>query len=115
MNSTVVNALVKRRAELAGDIEKTHETLSLDALRSSLSQEAHHEGDDAKAVPKPKQEGDLRAAQMAVAKIKPRDMDELALKACLSGIYDPMQLACGSNAIIGYSVAWDLVKLTMPA
>jgi hypothetical protein len=38
MHSTVVNALVKRRAELAGDIEKTHETLSLDALRSSLSQ-----------------------------------------------------------------------------
>lgn len=27
MNSTVVNALVKRRAELAGDIETTHETL----------------------------------------------------------------------------------------
>ncbi len=34
------------RAELAGDIEKTHETLSLDALRYSLSREAHHEGDD---------------------------------------------------------------------
>jgi len=27
MNSTVVNALVKRRAELAGYMEKTHESL----------------------------------------------------------------------------------------
>jgi hypothetical protein len=27
MNSTVVNALVKRRAELAGVMEKTHESL----------------------------------------------------------------------------------------
>jgi hypothetical protein len=57
----------------------------------------------------------FRDAQMAVAKIKPRDMDELALKGCLSGVYDPVRLACGSNAVIGYSVAWDLVKLTMPA
>ena len=46
MNSFVINGLVKRRAELAGDIEKTHETLSLDALRYSLSREAHHEGND---------------------------------------------------------------------
>ena len=42
MNSFVINGLVKRRAELAGDIEKTHETLqkivldleSLDATAS---------------------------------------------------------------------------------
>ncbi len=64
MNSFVINGLVKRRTELAGDIEKTHETLrkmvldleSLDAtaqsrspraiLRYSLSREAHHEGND---------------------------------------------------------------------
>ncbi len=46
IDSTVVNELVKRHTELAGDIEKTHETLSLDALRYSLSREAHHEGDD---------------------------------------------------------------------
>ena len=46
MNSFIIKGLVKRRAELAGDIEKTHETLSLDALRYSLSREAHHEGDD---------------------------------------------------------------------
>jgi hypothetical protein len=30
---------------------------------------------------------------MAVAKIRPRDMDELTLKACLSGAYDKTQLA----------------------
>jgi len=64
MNSFVINGLVKRRVELTGDIEKTHETLrkmvldpkSLDAtasvpltmrdLRYSLSREAHHEGDN---------------------------------------------------------------------
>jgi hypothetical protein len=32
MNSFVISGLAKRRAELAGDIEKTHET-SLDAVR----------------------------------------------------------------------------------
>jgi hypothetical protein len=65
MNSFVINGLVKRLAELAGDIEKTHEPLrkmvldleSLDAnslraaslraiLRYGLSREARHEGDD---------------------------------------------------------------------
>ncbi len=34
MNSFVINRLVKRRPELAGDIEKTHETVSLDAIAS---------------------------------------------------------------------------------
>ncbi len=42
MNSFVINGLVKRRPELAGDIEKTHETISLDALRYSfISKEGH--------------------------------------------------------------------------
>jgi hypothetical protein len=44
MNEFVLNGLVKRRAELAGDIENTHEALrkmvldleSLDALRAWL-------------------------------------------------------------------------------
>ncbi len=43
MNSTVVNALVKRRAELAGDIEKTHEilrkmVLDLESLDATIVQ-----------------------------------------------------------------------------
>jgi hypothetical protein len=59
-------------------------------------------------------EEDFRAALMVVAKIKPRDMDELVLKACLSGFFDKAQLAYGSNAVIGYSVALDLVSLTNP-
>jgi hypothetical protein len=59
-------------------------------------------------------EKNFRDAQMAVAKIKPRDMDELTLKACLSGFYDRVQLAGGAQAIIGYSVALDLVSLTNP-
>jgi hypothetical protein len=45
-------------------------------------------------------EENFRDAQMVVAKIDARDMDELTLKACLSGVYDKVQLACGSNAVI---------------
>jgi hypothetical protein len=55
-------------------------------------------------------EGGFQSAQMAVAKIRPRDIDELTLKACLSGVYDKVQLAYGSKAAIGYSVALDLVS-----
>jgi hypothetical protein len=61
-----------------------------------------------------KAEDDFRAAQMAVAKIKPRDMDELALKACISAIYDKVYLGRGTEAIVGFSVALDLVSLTNP-
>jgi hypothetical protein len=57
-------------------------------------------------------EDDFRSALMVVAKIKPRDMDELALKACISAIYDKVYLGRGTEAIIGYSVALDLVSLT---
>jgi hypothetical protein len=34
MNPFVINGLAKRRAELADDIEITHETVSLDAIAS---------------------------------------------------------------------------------
>jgi hypothetical protein len=58
-------------------------------------------------------EDDFRAAQMAVAKIDARDMNELALKACLSGVYDAARLRSGRNvAVIGYSVALNLISLT---
>jgi hypothetical protein len=45
-------------------------------------------------------EGAFRDAQMAVAKIDAGDMNELALKACLSGIYDTVRMRSG--------VAWPL-------
>ena len=59
-------------------------------------------------------EKEFRTAQVAVADIKPRDMNELTLKACLSGVYDRVE-ASRSIAVIGYSVALDLVRLTIPA
>ncbi|MCW2110281.1 hypothetical protein M2227_003435 [Bradyrhizobium elkanii] len=61
-------------------------------------------------------ERDFRAAQMAVAGVRPRDMRELSLKACLSGVYDPVPLAgyLGGAGVIGFSVAFDLVGLMNP-
>jgi hypothetical protein len=56
----------------------------------------------------------FRAAQMAVAKIDARDMSELALKAALSVIYDKARLTGGQSAVIGFSVALNLVSLTNP-
>jgi hypothetical protein len=60
-------------------------------------------------------ERDFVAAQTAVAKIDSRDMGELALKACISAIYDKVRLGGGQSAIIGYSVSLDLMRLTMRA
>jgi len=57
----------------------------------------------------------FRAAQMAVAKIDARDMGELQLKACLSSVYDPVNLAGGRTAVIAFSVALNLISLTMAA
>jgi hypothetical protein len=52
--------------------------------------------------------------QMAVAKIDAGDMNELALKACLSGIYDTVRMRSGGqSAVIGFSVALNLVSLTV--
>ena len=53
-------------------------------------------------------EDDFRDAQMAVAKIDARDMGELALKACLSGVYDAQHLSYQNAAVIGFSVALKL-------
>ena len=59
-------------------------------------------------------EDDFRAAQMAVAKVDARDMSELALKACLSGVYDSVHTSWPNNpAVIGFSVALNLISLTM--
>jgi hypothetical protein len=59
-------------------------------------------------------EDDFREAQMAVAKIDARDMGELALKAALSCVYDAVRLRVPINsAVIGFSVALNLVSLTV--
>jgi hypothetical protein len=54
----------------------------------------------------------FRTAQMAVAKIGARDIGELALKAAISCVYDKVRLAGGQKAVIGYSVALNLISLT---
>jgi hypothetical protein len=59
-------------------------------------------------------EDDFRDAQMAVAKIDARDMGELALKACLSGVYDAVHMSWPNPAVIGFSVALNLASLTAP-
>jgi hypothetical protein len=58
-------------------------------------------------------EDDFKAAQTAVAKIKARDMSELALKACLSSVYDCVRTTDRNPAVIGFSVSLDLIRLTM--
>jgi hypothetical protein len=60
-------------------------------------------------------EDDFLDAQMAVAKIDARDMSELAFKACLSCVYDAVHLSSGRTATIGFSVAYNLVSLKVPA
>jgi hypothetical protein len=55
----------------------------------------------------------FRGALMAVAMIDSRDMGELALKACLSSVYDGVRLSWSSGAPIGFSVAIDLLALTL--
>jgi hypothetical protein len=75
--------------------------------RRSVTMDSWHASLDA--------EDAFRDAQMAVAKIDARDMGELSLKACLSCIYDAARLRSGRNAaVIGYSVALNLISLTMP-
>ena len=59
-------------------------------------------------------EKDFRAAQVAVAEIDARDMRELAVKACLSGVYDRVSLSGHQSAVIGFSVALNLLSLTNP-
>jgi hypothetical protein len=58
-------------------------------------------------------EDDFREAKMAVAKIDARDMGELALKACLSAVFDAVHLTYPNAAEIGFSVALNLVSLTV--
>jgi hypothetical protein len=61
-------------------------------------------------------ENTYREAQMAVARVKPRDADELALKAAVAGVYDKVQTSSyGTVGIISYSLAWDLFRLRMPS
>jgi hypothetical protein len=57
-------------------------------------------------------ERDFRTCQMAVAKVKPRDEEDLMCKAAVAAVYDKVKHASyGDVAVISYSVAWDLIKL----
>ena len=61
-------------------------------------------------------EKDFHACQMAVAKVTPRDENDLVLKAAVAAVYDKEKGAYGLNvAVISYSVAFDLFKMRMPA
>jgi hypothetical protein len=55
--------------------------------------------------------GSYQAAQVAVAKVKPRDLNELALKATISVAYENGDTRPRHLLIIGRSVAWDACRL----
>lgn len=57
-----------------------------------------------------------RTAQFAVAKIEPRDVDELMLMAAVAAIYDAVKMLDGDGpAIISYRVALSYLRLYNPA
>ena len=58
-------------------------------------------------------EDDFREARMAVAKVDAGDMGELNLKACLSFVYDAVYTSFPNAAVIGFSVASNLISLTV--
>lgn len=60
-------------------------------------------------------EDKFRDAQMVVARVTPRDDDDLVLKAVVAAVYDKTRLARGTEAIISYSVAWDVFNSRSPA
>ncbi len=61
-------------------------------------------------------EKDFQNCQIAVAKVTPRDENDLILKAAVAAIYDKTKISGSFQvAIISYSVAWDLFKLRRPA
>jgi hypothetical protein len=72
--------------------------------RHSVTMDSWHASMDAEEA--------FRTAQVAVAKIDARDMGELALKAALSCVYDAVRLHDGRTAVIGFSVALNLISLT---
>jgi hypothetical protein len=54
----------------------------------------------------------FEAAQIEVAKVKPRDMTDLVLKACLAFVFEePAKLAVGNASIIARSVALSLANM----
>jgi hypothetical protein len=61
-------------------------------------------------------EEDFNACQMAVAKVKPLNENDLMLKAAVAFVYDKVKGAYGLNvAVISYSVAFDLFQMRKPA
>jgi hypothetical protein len=73
--------------------------------RDSITMDSWHASMDAEET--------FRTAQVAVAKIDARDMGELELKAALSVVYDAVRLRDGRSAVIAFSVALNLISLTM--
>jgi hypothetical protein len=60
-------------------------------------------------------EKEFNACQMAVAKVKPRDENDLVLKAAVASVYDKVKGAHGLNvAVISYSVAFDFFQMRRP-
>jgi hypothetical protein len=60
-------------------------------------------------------EDDFNAALVVVARIAPRDMAELALKACIASVYEDgefFELLCGNSSPIARSVAGSLIQLS---
>ncbi len=56
----------------------------------------------------------FRAAQFVVAKIDPRDANDLGLMAAVASMYDRVKLASGDNALISYKVALSVIRLQLP-
>ena len=59
--------------------------------------------------------GVAKAALESIARYLARDMGELGLKACLSAAYDTVHISFPNAAVIGFSVALNLVSLTVHA
>jgi hypothetical protein len=53
----------------------------------------------------------FRKARLAVAEIRPADMNDLALMAAAAGTYDEEFLTVGQSEMISYGVALGLVGL----
>jgi hypothetical protein len=60
-------------------------------------------------------EKDFQAAQIAVAKVKPRDLVDLELKAAVAIIYDDVELARINRAPISRMVAFQMVQFRLQA
>jgi hypothetical protein len=77
------------------------------------TQEHHYEVTQGAWVALQAAEKDFRAAQIAVAKVKPRDLADLELKAVVAAIYDDIELSCINRAPISRVVAFEMVQFRL--